>query len=107
MLDGRIDTQGAITELRAQGVLDDISQTEEVQVHEDEEAAAESPASEETAAGVVESPGSARESKKPRKLIKDEVRQEGGVQWNIYNTYLKASCVSPVAVLVVGSQGGP
>jgi hypothetical protein len=100
MLDGRIDTQGIITDLRAQGVLDDISQTEEVKTHEDEQmAAVESPSSEETAAGAVESPGSGRESKKPRKLIKDEERQEGGVRWNIYNTYLKASCVSPVVVL--------
>ncbi|KAN0111601.1 hypothetical protein V8E52_008339 [Russula decolorans] len=92
MLDGRIDTQGTLTELRAQGFLDDIATSEEVKVHEDEqEAAAETPNAEEIAAEVVEGALPGSETKKPRKLVKDEERQEGGVKWNIYNTYLKAS----------------
>jgi hypothetical protein len=101
MLDGRIDTQGTLTELRAQGVLDDIANSEEVKVHEDEqEAAAETPNAEEIAAEVVEGAHPARETKKPRKLIKDEERQEGGVKLSIYNTYLKASCVQFVTALI-------
>ena len=101
MLDGRIDTQGTLTELRAQGALDDIANSEEVKVHEDEqEAAAETPNAEEIAAEVVEGAHPAKEAKKPRKLVKDEERQEGGVKWNIYNTYLKASYVRFVTALI-------
>ncbi|KAH9996005.1 P-loop containing nucleoside triphosphate hydrolase protein [Russula vinacea] len=92
MLDGRIDTQGTLTELRAQGVLDEITNSEEVNVYGNEqEAAAKTPDAEEIAAEAVGGSPIAIETKKPRKLVKDEERQEGGVKWNIYNTYLKAS----------------
>ena len=94
MLDGRIDIHGTLVDLRAQGVLDEIAQAEEVKSHEDEQrVSAGSPSAEEIAAEVVEDPNPATEIKKPRKLIKDEERLEGGVIWSIYNTYLKASCV--------------
>ena len=94
MLDGRIDTQGTLTELRAQGVLDEITNSEEVNVYGNEQkAAAKTPDAEEIAAEAVGGSPIAIETKKPRKLVKDEERQEGGVKWNIYNTYLKASCV--------------
>jgi hypothetical protein len=106
MLDGRIDAQGTLTELRAQGVLDDIANSQEVKVHEDEQkAAAETPSAEEIAAEVVEGGQSVGETKKPRKLVKDEERQEGGVKWNIYNTYLKASCVRFITALHVLKSG--
>jgi hypothetical protein len=107
MLDGRIDTQGTLAELRAQGVLDDIANSEEVKVHEDEqEAVAEAPIAEEIAAEVVEEARPAKETKKPRKLVKDEERQEGSVKWSIYNTYLKASCVRFITALIVCFQSG-
>ena len=94
MLDGRIDTHGTLVDLRAQGVLDEIAQGEEVKSHEDEQrVSAGSPSAEEIAAEVVEDSNAVTEIKKPRKLIKDEERLEGGVKWSIYNTYLKASCV--------------
>ena len=94
MLDGRIDIHGTLVDLRAQGVLDEIAQAEEVKSHEDEQrVSAGSPSAEEIAAEVVEDPNPATEIKNPRKLIKDEERLEGGVIWSIYNTYLKASCV--------------
>ena len=94
MLDGHIDTQGTIAELRAHGVLDEIAHAEEVVAHEAEQrTAAESPTAEEIAAAVVDSTSPTKETKKPRKLIKDEERQEGGVKWGIYKTYLKASYV--------------
>jgi hypothetical protein len=105
MLDGRIDTQGTLTELRAQGVLDDIANSEEVKVHEvEQQAAAETPNAEEIAAEAVEGARPAEETKKPRKLVKDEEREEGGVKWNIYNTYLKASYVRSVTALIGRSQ---
>jgi hypothetical protein len=94
MLDGRIDTQGVLTELRARGVLDVIALAEGVKAYEDEQTAAPAtPDAEEIAAEVMGDTSPTRETKKPRKLIKDEERQEGGVKWDIYNTYLKASCV--------------
>lgn len=94
MLDGRIDIHGTLVDLRAQGVLDEIAQAEEVKSHENEQrVSAESPSTEEIAAESVEDTNPARETKRPRKLIKDEERLEGGVKWNIYNIYLKASCV--------------
>jgi hypothetical protein len=107
MLDGRIDTQGTLTELRAQGVLEDIANSEEVKVQEDEqEAVAVTPNIEEIAAEVVEGVHPAMEAKKPRKLVKDEERQEGGVKWNIYNTYLKASYVRFVTALIACFHSG-
>ena len=38
MLDGRIDTQGTIKDLRASGVLDDIAQVEEIEAHKEVQA---------------------------------------------------------------------
>jgi len=94
MLDGRIDTQGTLAELRAQGVLDEIAHSEEVIVHEEEQSAVvASPSSGQVIVDEVGDSGAATGTKKARKLIKDEERQEGGVKWSIYNTYLKASWV--------------
>ncbi|KAJ7693236.1 P-loop containing nucleoside triphosphate hydrolase protein [Mycena rosella] len=74
MLDGRIDTQGTVKELRAQGVLDDIAHDAAVEVKKEELAvASETPADE---------------------LVEDEHREEGGVKWKIYKSYLKASSYS-------------
>ena len=36
MLDGRIDTQGTIQDLRANGILDDIAPAEELEAHKEE-----------------------------------------------------------------------
>lgn len=90
MLDGRIDTQGTVKDLRARGVLDDITHDESVEAHKEEQAT-ETAASADVA--VVEGEASATEeaAKKPRKLIEEEKREEGSVKWNIYKTYLKAS----------------
>lgn len=94
MLDGRIDTQGTLVDLRAQGVLDEIAQAEEVKSYEEEHrVSAGSPSAEEIAAESVEDMNPAKETKRPGKLIKDEERPEGGVKWNVYNTYVEASCV--------------
>ncbi|KAF8890917.1 multidrug resistance-associated ABC transporter [Infundibulicybe gibba] len=85
MLDGRIDTQGTVKELRAQGVLDDIT-------HDAAAETQEAPAVEETPSPALEdAQKDTGDIKKPRKLIKDEHREIGGVKWSIYKTYLKAS----------------
>ncbi|KDQ49974.1 hypothetical protein JAAARDRAFT_42467 [Jaapia argillacea MUCL 33604] len=112
MLDGRIDTQGTIKDLRAQGVLDEITQDSAVQAHEqeavvvteksEEELAAEAEADPAVAVPDAEdSPKPAEKAKKPRKLIKDEHRETGGVKWSIYRTYLRASSYWTWAILTV------
>ncbi|KAJ6497501.1 hypothetical protein C8R45DRAFT_898828 [Mycena sanguinolenta] len=88
MLDGRIDTQGTIKELRAQGVLDDIAEDAAVEVKKEELVVAKE------AAGDPEAEGDPEEEKKPRKLVKDEHREVGGIKWRIYKSYLKASSYS-------------
>jgi hypothetical protein len=93
MLDGRIDTQGTLADLRAQGVLDEIAHSEVVFHEEVKGTAVPSPISDQVVVDEVGNSGATTGTKKPRKLIKDEERQKGSVKWNIYNTYLKASWV--------------
>ena len=90
MLDGRIDTQGTIKELRAQGVLEGIEHADAIQEYEASKIDAEAEAVEEAAADLTKSNG-AEPTKKPRKLIKDEHRETGGVKWSVYKSYIKAS----------------
>jgi hypothetical protein len=85
MLDGRIDTQGTVKDLRAKGVLEFITQDAEADVKQEESIAA----SEAPVESLVEPAKDG--SKKPRKLIKDEHRESGGVKWSVYQSYLKAS----------------
>lgn len=99
MLDGRIDTQGTVKDLRESGVLDDITQVEEIEVHKEEQAVEEEKAEEDPNAEIDAqvngaTDGAPKSKKKPRKLIEEEHRETGSVKWNIYNTYLKASYVS-------------
>ncbi|KAL1762723.1 hypothetical protein FB107DRAFT_198344 [Schizophyllum commune] len=88
MLDGRIDTQGSVQALRAEGVLEDIAQSEEVEAHKVEGTSAQEEAGPNDDVVDIEEPAVA---KKPRQLIKDEHREVGGVKWHIYKTYLGAS----------------
>lgn len=80
MLDGRIDSQGSVQDLRSQGVLDDIAH-DSAAVDDDHEA---TDLDEETSptADVLDKP--AEEVKKPRKFIEDERRETGGVKWSMY-----------------------
>jgi hypothetical protein len=97
MIDGRIDTQGSIDDLMALGVLDDLihksdEEAQRLQKVMAEEAAVDgkteddklSPSASE---GTSKSPA----AKKPKKLVKDEHREVGGVKWKVYNSYLRAS----------------
>ena len=87
MLDGRLDAQGTVKELQAQGVLEGIKHDAVVETRKEELVVAEE-------AALGDSPATTEETKKPRKLIKDEHRETGSVKWSIYNSYLKASSVS-------------
>jgi hypothetical protein len=86
MLEGRIDMQGTVEDLSAQGVLDVITH----------DAAADAKAEEPIAAIENDSVDlddseAPKKPNKPRKLVTDEHRAVGGVKWTIYNSYLKAS----------------
>lgn len=90
MLDGRIDTQGTVRDLRARGVLDDIAFGESIEAHREKQVADTEEAAASVGADNVENIVT---TKKPRKLVEEEKRETGRVKWRIYNTYLKASCV--------------
>ncbi|KAJ7725290.1 hypothetical protein DFH07DRAFT_970902 [Mycena maculata] len=99
MLDGRIDTQGTVKELRAQGVLDEITQEAAVEVKKEELVA--------VADAVEGEVGEQAEAKKPRKLVEDEHRESGSVKWSVYRAYLSASSYyiwTLLAILVVAQQ---
>ena len=89
MLDGRIDTQGTIKELRAQGVLEEITINAKAEIREAEMVKEEVV----TAEGEEPKPPTEVAAKVPRKLVEDEKRETGRVKWPVYNSYLKASYV--------------
>lgn len=109
MLDGRIDTQGKIKDLRESGVLDDITQVEEIEAHKQEQAAEEvegndDPNAEIDAETKDGAEGQPKDKKKPRKLVEEEHRETGGVKWRIYHTYLETSYVSRFALVLKKSD---
>lgn len=91
MLDGRIDVQGVVKELRSRGLLESIVKDAESEPNKAPEVEL-STVEEEDKAEEAE-PEQGAKTKKARKLIKDEERETGSVKWIIYKTYLKASYV--------------
>lgn len=92
MLDGRIDVQGTPKDLRAQGVLEEIAHDENVHSAQQEEAAQTKEIEDPEAEALKDDDAAVKDKKKgPRKLVKDEHREEGSVKWSIYKTYLKAT----------------
>ncbi|KAI0332220.1 multidrug resistance-associated ABC transporter [Cubamyces sp. BRFM 1775] len=89
MLGGRIDTQGTVSDLRSNGVLDDIAQLEDteaqkrkpVETTRDPAVEIEAEAPDQTEAKL----------RKPRKLVEDEHRETGSVEWDVYKAYLQTS----------------
>ncbi|KIJ91363.1 hypothetical protein K443DRAFT_14467 [Laccaria amethystina LaAM-08-1] len=83
MLDNRTDTQGPIQDLRAQGILEKFMLNAAVEVGKEELRGAVVVAGDlEVFDGAPKSP--LEETKKPRKLVKDENRATEGVVWSIY-----------------------
>ena len=94
MLDGRIDTQGTVKDLRERGVLEGIKHDTALDVHKEQIAAAEATTVEQEMdinTTKVAADDDMAAAKKPRKLVKDEHRETGGVKWSIYKSYLEAS----------------
>ncbi|KAJ7145739.1 multidrug resistance-associated ABC transporter [Mycena epipterygia] len=101
MLDGRIDTQGTVKELRAQGVLDEITHEAAVEVKREELA---------VAVETVD-PGAVEEQVELRSrtcIFFDASSPEtGSVKWPVYRAYLAASSYyiwALLAFLVIAQQ---
>ncbi|KAI5116711.1 hypothetical protein M0805_003223 [Coniferiporia weirii] len=112
MLDGRIDLQGTVKDLRERGALESITLESTFEEHEEGLKEDEEPVVDDKAAKVPGDAGAGIEGqsaegatpakdKKPRKLIKDEEREAGSVKWSIYKTYLKASSYWTWAILIL------
>ncbi|KAI0634339.1 multidrug resistance-associated ABC transporter [Trametes polyzona] len=101
LLNGRIDTQGTVKELRDLGVLDDIARVEEAEALKEHAAReTEEPDAKEEAVADGDGAGAAKD-KKPRRLVEEEHREVGSVKWHIYNTYLKAASYWTWGILLV------
>ncbi|KAL5532471.1 hypothetical protein ACEPAF_6041 [Sanghuangporus sanghuang] len=109
MMDGRIELQGTVKELRESGALDAIASEEGYEEHREGEQKADEgeeqgPPCEGDFGGSV----TTNESKQSRKLVDDEERETGSVKWRIYKTYLRASTYwtwSILLFLIVCVQG--
>lgn len=86
MIDGRIDTQGTVDDLRSLGLLDELVHDESKQFQENEVEAIETTGED---AESTEKPE--RSTKQARKLVEDEQRATGGVKWSIHKAYLRIS----------------
>lgn len=93
MLNGRIDTQGTVQDLRASGVLDVIIQVEEEHTTKGTKAADHTDAEIGAEGNDANLEGVTSDKKKARKLVEDEHRETGSVKWRIYKTYFEASYV--------------
>lgn len=113
MVDGRVDVQGSVKDLRERGVLETVklegSVEEQKEVEKEKKDEEEREAEEGISAGAADADaaGDGAEGgaispakKKPRKLVKDEEREEGAVKWRIYKTYLEATWVFPALFLL-------
>ena len=92
MLDGRIDAQGTPKDLRARGILEEITQDENIHAAQQEEVVQVGEGGDPEVETPKDGTATVNDKKKsPRKLVKDEHREEGSVKWSIYKTYLKAT----------------
>jgi hypothetical protein len=110
MQDGRIEVQGTVQELREQGILENleieliIDRPGASTLEDDDGFNSEEKLDDVQTSDVKSTPPLGRDRawikaqqegdkhrKKPRKLVEEEARQTGGVQWIIYETYLRAS----------------
>ena len=93
MLDGHIDAQGTSTDLRAQGLLEQITHSENVHAAQQQETGRGEESKELEVKEGLKGDVAATKGKRlsSRKLVKDEHRDEGSVKRSVYNTCLKAT----------------
>ncbi|KAG6906428.1 hypothetical protein DXG01_013964 [Tephrocybe rancida] len=84
MLDRWIDTQGTIKDLRAQGILEDLT-------HDSAKVPPEALVPTLSDSENADGEEARKVRQRTRKLVKDEHRQIGGVECAIYKSYLKVS----------------
>ncbi|KIJ35247.1 hypothetical protein M422DRAFT_262416 [Sphaerobolus stellatus SS14] len=95
MLDGRIDVQGTLEDLRADGTLGVI-------IAKDSTAGSSLVAT--SGPDVIDKPKpeGTENTKRPRQLVKEEERPMGSVKWNIYKSYMKATSYVTWITLLIG-----
>lgn len=91
MLDGHIDLQGTVKDLRGSGALTDIEVEGAVEERKAVEGQQEKAKENEPDVEGGNVDDTEAKKKKPRKLVKDEEREAGRVRWPIYKAYLSAS----------------
>ncbi|CDO68601.1 hypothetical protein BN946_scf184996.g32 [Trametes cinnabarina] len=96
MLDGRIDTQGTVEELRKRNVLEMPAEGSAAKAGNE----ADSPHIDIDTAAAADTDSEVND-KKPRRLVEDEHREIGGVKWRIYKTYVEASSYWTWVILFV------
>ncbi|KAJ3937406.1 MAG: hypothetical protein NXY57DRAFT_981367 [Lentinula lateritia] len=103
MLDGRIDTQGTVSDLRTSGLLEDITHEAEAEAQKETQIVVGEVADAEVEAveGGNGNQVTTENLSKPRKLVEDEKREQGGVKWKIYKKYLQASSYWVWGILLV------
>jgi hypothetical protein len=90
MLDGRIDTQGTITDLQRQGILNEIAmEARKEGIAEGGNSNDNSDAEDDK--GIEKDKTGDKGKKEVRKLIEEEKIAEGRVRFSVYQSYLKAS----------------
>lgn len=87
MLDGRIDTQGTISELRERGLLKQIT------AEAKKEKPRETTDSDEKLQDEDGGKATQKDKKKAKKLVEEEEIAEGRVKLSVYHSYIKASYV--------------
>ncbi|TDL15864.1 hypothetical protein BD410DRAFT_816853 [Rickenella mellea] len=100
MVDGRIDTQGAIQGLLERGVVDEIIEESASMVQDKIERSTED-GQEKINGGKDKMSETAKGRNIPRTIIKSEGRATGSVKWAVYKTYLQASSYRTWAILVI------
>jgi hypothetical protein len=88
MLDGRVDMQGTVKELRARGLLGSFELGKSVSPQGRKE---EGPVQVKKDELERQRQGRSGGKSTPRKLVKEEHREEGRVKRVMYKTYIKAS----------------
>ena len=96
LVNGRVETQGTVEDLRASGTLSSITSL-------DRESEGLTSAGTAHGAGLDHADKAAVSvsTRRPRVLVEEERRAIGRIKWPIYKTYLKASYSTPSLLHVV------
>ncbi|KJA19718.1 hypothetical protein HYPSUDRAFT_1094370 [Hypholoma sublateritium FD-334 SS-4] len=88
MLNGRIDKQGPVAELKSAGIIDSIATEEAASAPVD---SGDIDAAVQGASVIDGTQVDTAKSTMPRKFVKEEHRETGSVKFSVYNKYLQAS----------------